>query len=133
MPRNERCDQGKERIEIGGEIDVHVGNDRGITAEPGVTNGPTATLLAKTLGPNAGQLECERAGDVPGAVGAGVVDDGDPRRKREARVEVGAEPADVGLEVALFVVDRNGDIDDRHALIVHPDSCRFRDRPLRKW
>src|SRR6266566_1540705 len=98
-----------------------------------MTNRPAASLLAKTLGPNARQLEGERACDVPGAVGAGVIDDRDPSRKREARVEVGAEPADVGLEVAFFVVDRNGDIDDRHVPIVHQDSCRFRDWSLRKW
>ena len=97
-----------------------------------MTNRPAASLLAKTLGPNARQLEGQRSGDVPGAVGAGVVDDRDPGRKRETRVEVGAEPADVGLEVAFFVVHRNGDIDDRHVLIVHQDSFRFRDRSLRK-
>src|SRR5438105_1782627 len=95
-----------------------------------VSKNQASSLLAKTLGSNPRQLESERAGDVPGAVGAGVVDDRDPRRKREARVEVGAEPADVGLEGAFFVVDRNGDIDDRHVLIVRQDSCRFCDRPV---
>src|SRR6266568_5817346 len=42
----ERCDQREERIEIGGEIDVHVGHDRGVTFEPGMANRPPASLLA---------------------------------------------------------------------------------------
>ena len=98
-----------------------------------MTNRPAASLLAKMLGPNARQLERQGAGDVPGAVGARVIDNREPSRKREACVEVGTEPADIGLEVALFVVHGNRDINDRHALIVHQDSCRFRDPTLRKW
>src|SRR5207245_4658535 len=57
VPRNERGDKGEECIEVGGEIDIHVGHDRRVAPEPGMTNRPAASLLAKMLGANAWQLE----------------------------------------------------------------------------
>ena len=141
MPGDERRDQRQQAIQVGREIDVHIGDDRRATPEPRLSDGPASTLLFKAHGADTVQLERQPLGDHPRRIGARVVHDGDPRLKRKLVVEVSPQPANTPLEVAFLVVDRDRDVkersdyraggDDRqnlrHALMVRPQPCRFRD------
>src|SRR5207302_7302940 len=92
---------------------VHVGDDRRVTLQPGVSYGAASTLVFEARGADTAQLERQPPGDRPGRIGARVIDNGDPRLKRKLVVEVSPQPANTPLEVALLVVNGNRDIDER--------------------
>ena len=78
-PDSSGRDQGEQRVQVGGQVHVHVGQDVGVAGDQ----------IARSARPRPGSVELDRAdaaaaraasagGDVPGAVGAAVVGDRDP-------------------------------------------------------
>jgi hypothetical protein len=113
VPGDERRDQRQQAVEVGGQIDVHVRDDRRVTLQPRVPDGAASAFRCEARGANPGQLKGQPLGDGPGRIGARVVDDGDPRIERKSLAEVLPQPANAPLEVALLVVDRDRDVDER--------------------
>src|SRR5207253_7250720 len=93
---DEWSDQREQGVEVGREVDVHVGDHGGVTRQPGVGQGPAATLLVEVDGPDAGQLGFQPAGYRPGVVGACVVRDRDSGGEGQTRLDVGVEIAHAG-------------------------------------
>ena len=114
MAGDEWCDQREEGREVGGEIDVHVGEDGGVARRPDVVERAPTSLLVEADADDAVELRLERAGDRPGAVGAGVVGDRDPGRERK-RLEVLVQPPDRRLELRLLVEDWDDDLEHRRS------------------
>jgi hypothetical protein len=69
-----------------------------------------ASRPLQARGRDRGELTGQREGLRPGAVGAAVIRDGDPRGEREAVIQVGVEPPDARGQLALFVADGNDDL-----------------------
>ena len=62
--------------------------------------------------PDPGQLAGKLVRDGQGAVGAGVVGDGDPEGVREGPCQIGVQTPDAAGQVGLLVVDGDHDIED---------------------
>ncbi len=108
---DERCHQRQQRGQVGGEVDVHVGQyRRGGTAPYGVQR-PAAPLLAQVHGAYPGQLQCQPVGQHRGPVGTGVVGDGELERVRERAGQVGVYPTHAGLQVGFLVEDRDHQVE----------------------
>jgi len=125
VPGDERRHQRQQRTQVGGEVDVHVGHHRRVAGHPGGAQGATPPLLVEVhrLDPRHGLAQ--PPGDRPGGVGAGVVDDGDPRREGELRGEKGVQAADRPLQRGRLVVDGNDHIQGGGVGGSHgPDSGR---------
>ena len=60
-----------------------------------------------------GSSAARREAIAEGIVGAGVVGDSDPRRKRKLLGQVRVQPMHASSNIALFVVDRDDDVDHR--------------------
>ena len=88
VPRHQGGDQRKKGREVRRQIDVHVGDDASVAGSPDVMQRATATFGREVDGPHVRQLVGQLLGDGPGAVGAGVVGDGDHRRERELVAQV---------------------------------------------
>ena len=111
VPRHERGHEGQQRGEVRAEINVHVGEDRGVARGPHVVQGPAAALGVEVHGAHPGKAALEGAGDVPGAVGAGVVGDGDPEGEGKLRAQIGVQASHARFEFAFLVVDGDHDLD----------------------
>jgi hypothetical protein len=93
--------------------------NRNISAATGVTaSAEEEGLPALAAGLDGGRVKvigpavaAELLGDCPGTVGAAVVCDSDVRRERERLGQVAVQPGDAAAQVALFVLDRNDDLD----------------------
>ncbi len=109
---DQRGDQREERVEIGGEVDVHIGEDRGVGGRPHRPQGPARAPSPPAVRTAPGQLGGERGGHGRGGVGAGVVGDGDAEGVREGPREMAVESDHAAVEVLLLVV--NGDDDVEH-------------------
>ncbi len=120
VARQERRHQRQQRVEPGRQVDVHVGDDGGVAGHPGGPQRPTAALFIQVDGPDTGDSSSQAGGDLPRAVGAGVVGDGDGRVERERRVEEPAQAQDARFELGLFVVDRDDDLDARRPFPARP-------------
>ena len=94
---------------------VGAGDDGRLARQPGLAKGAAATPGVQVQGVRAPQTVGQLAGDGPGPVGAGVVDDRDDRRERKTLVETGPQPPDAGLEIGLLVVDRHHHVHDGRA------------------
>lgn len=113
MPRDQRGDEREQGGEVGGQVDVAVGENPGVRGSPYGAQGPTPALLRHPARRHRRQLAGEPGRDEWGGVGAGVVGDGDPERVRKMVEKVGVQPADGALEVALLVVDGDDDVEHR--------------------
>jgi hypothetical protein len=110
---DQRGDQRQQRGQVGGQVDVHVDQHRGRRGQPRGAQRPAAAGSGEHQHLDAGQLGGHPPGHRDGAVGAGVLRDGDPERIRELGGQVGVQPAQAGLEVGLLVVHGDDDVDDR--------------------
>ena len=110
---DQRGDQRQQRVEVGREVDVHVGQDIGVGARatPATARGRDPSARA---GPMRTWGSCRdmRRAITGGVVGAGVVRDGDAVGVREVVAQVLVEAADGGLELRLLVVDGDDDVED---------------------
>jgi len=111
VARQQGCDQRQQRLQAGGQVDVHVGDHVGVAGAPDLAHGPAPALLGDVDGPDVREPLGQPLGQQPGGVGAGVVGDGDPEREREVGRQVAVEAHDAGLQYPLLVVDRNDDLD----------------------
>jgi hypothetical protein len=116
VPAHERRDQGEQPGEVGREVDVHVGEDAGVARLPHLPERPAAALALEPHRADPRELLLEPTGERPGAVGAGVVGDRDPRGEREGGLEERVQAADARLEVDLLVVHGDDDVDDGPAV-----------------
>ena len=74
----ERVDEGWKVLEVGGEVDVHVGADVGVRGEPGGAEGEASAFDGDVEGNDfSGVGGFEFLGDGEGSVGGGVVGDDD--------------------------------------------------------
>ena len=62
MPAHQRRDQGQEPREVGGQVDVHVGEDGGVAVPPGRAERPPAALLLEAHRAHPGQLAAPASG-----------------------------------------------------------------------
>ena len=110
---DQRRHQRQQRIEVGGHVDVHVGEDLGIRSQPDRVQRPATTLLLEPyvadLWPTAGQVGRDRRS----AVCAGVVCDRDSEPIGEEPAQVPVQPLHGRRQVGLFVVDRDGHVQHR--------------------
>jgi hypothetical protein len=73
---------------------------------------PPAALLVEVEGRDARDVLRQPLRHCPGAVGAGVVGDGDTEAERRLALEVLVQAEHVAAEVRLFVVHGEDDVDD---------------------
>ena len=116
---HQRRDQRQEGVQVGGQVDVHVGDDVGGAGAPDVPQRPPTPLAVQVDGLDLGDLQPKPLGDRPGAVGARVVRDGDHEAVREPLAEVGVQPPHRGRQDALLVEHGDGDFDEGIAGCVH--------------
>ena len=107
----QRRNEGEQRVEVGGEVDVHVRDDECSTRRPRGPQRAAPSLLGQVDRVDAVEGVGEARRDRPAAVGAGVVGDGDHPAEVEALREIGVEVAYRPLQVALLVVDGEHDVD----------------------
>ena len=116
VARHQGRDQREQGVEVGGEVDVHVGERRSRrwrvhTACSARPRPFSSRWTASHLRELAGRA---RRAIAEGAVGAGVVGDGDPEAEREApRSGSRAGGARSAARSRLLVVDGDHDVDDR--------------------
>ena len=96
VSRQQRGHQRQQRVQVGGQVHVHVGQDLGVAGRPDRAQRPAAPGLFHMNGGDAGQFPAQRRRDRPGPVGAAVIGNSDPRGERELLAQVGAEPPDAG-------------------------------------
>jgi hypothetical protein len=113
VARQQRRHEGEEGAEVGGQVDVHVGDDGGVAGAPGGPQGAPAALLLQAAGGDAGERVGQLAGHRAGGVGGGVVDHGDAPGEGEALVEVAVQAADAGRQHVGLVVHGHHDVDER--------------------
>ncbi len=113
MAGYQRRDQRQQGVEVGGQIDVHIGQHRRLGVPPHGAQRPAAPLLLQPYGGDLVDRLVEPGGDLRGAVGARVVGDGDAEAVGEGPGEVVVKPPDTGFEVGLLVVDGDDDVEDR--------------------
>jgi hypothetical protein len=111
VPGEQGREQREQRVQVGGQVDVHVGVHVGVAGRPDGAQRPAAARPLDLDGPDRRQLGLQRHGLRPGAVGAAVVRDGDPRGDRELIPKVSVQPPDAGRQVVVLVADRNDDFD----------------------
>ena len=90
----------QQRVEIGGEVDVHVRDHGAGALAHAVTQCATPTLLVEMEKLDIGELPAELGGDCGGAVRRRVVGDGDQPRERKSLGEVRPEPPDADARSA---------------------------------
>ena len=105
--RHER-QQGRQR---GGEIDVHVGDDRCLARRPRRPECVAPSLAGQMHGRNAADGRSQVAGHLVGVVRAGVVHHGDEGAERERFVEERAQGGNALRQLCRLVVDRDDDLD----------------------
>ena len=93
VPGDQRRHQRQQRGQVGGQVDVQVRHDGGVRGGPGRPQRPAAALGVQVQDVHAVQLGREPSGHRQGAVGAGVVGDGDPEAVRQPPAQVGVQPA----------------------------------------
>ena len=122
MARHEGRDEREERVEIGRQVDVHVGENGRSARRPRGAQRPPAALGVEMQRLHLIEFVGEPARDAPRVVGACVVGDGDEPAEREASGEIFVEPAHRRLEVGFLVVDGQHDLDDGAASVVSPGT-----------
>ncbi len=110
VPGQQRRHQRKQGVQVGRQVNVHVGEDVRHTDGPDGPQRPAAARLLQVDGADLDELTAQGLGDRPGPVGAAVVGDGDPGGERESLAQVGAEPPDAGREIPLLVAYRHDDL-----------------------
>ena len=109
---DQRRDQRQQRVEVGGQVDVHVDEHVRVGVGPHLLQRPAAALLGEVDDADVVVGVGEPPGQHGGAVGAGVVGDGDAVAPRQ-RGELLADPEHRRLEVGLLVVDRDHHVERR--------------------
>ena len=112
---DQRCDQRQQRVEVGGEVDVHVDQHVAVRPTPGLLQRAPPPLLGQVLDTHLGVLVAQASGDHRGPVGRRVVGDRDPEGPRQP-FECLEDPAYRGGELLLLVVDGDHDVEDRSSL-----------------
>ena len=120
VPGDQRRDQRQQRGQVGGQVDVHVGEDVGVAGRPDLRSARPRPFCARCTASDLGDPGGQAAGDRPGRVGARVVGDGDPERVGEVRAQVRVEAQDAALEVVLLVVDRGSRRSMAAAVVARP-------------
>ena len=110
MTGDQRGDQRQQRVEVRRQIDVHVGEHRGVRRGPGRLQRPAAALLRQMTCPDIVEFEGELVGNAGGAVGRGVVRNGDPKGQRNTRREVVVQSNDRPAQFSFLVVHGDDDV-----------------------
>ena len=113
VPGQQRRDQRQQRVQVSGQVHVHIGVDVGVAAGPDRAQRPAPPGPLDTDRAHQRELGRQLQGLGPGAVGASVVGDRDAGRERKAVIQEGAQPPDGRAEVAFLVADRDHDLDLR--------------------
>ena len=114
VARDQRCHQREQRGEIGGQVDVHVGQHLGVGVIPHRVQGAAATLLLQSAHPHLVELVGQPRRDRRRGIDTGVVGDGDPERERKLLGQVPVQPAHRIGKGRLLVVDRHHNVEHRH-------------------
>ena len=122
VARDERGHQRQEGVEPGRQVDVEIGDHRGVAGRPRGPQRPTPPLLVEVDGAHPREGVGQRHGLVPGAIGAGVVGDGDAGGQGELPVHEVVQGPDTRLDLRDLVVDGNDDVDV--GVLVHHESGR---------
>jgi hypothetical protein len=102
----ETSDQREQAVEVGGQVDVHVRQDRSVGGGPDGVHRAPAALLLQVDDVHARQVVDELVRHLERAVGAGVVGDRDPEGVGERPGQVRVQPAHAAGQVGLLVVHR---------------------------
>src|SRR5262249_49709713 len=117
----------EQRVQVGGQIDIHVGEHLAGTNQPDRPQRPATTKLlqpddADTVEPNS-----QAADNNPDGVGTAVVGDGNMPNKRETAGQIAVQPANTESQIDLLILDQNDDIhltDARRSAQVGRCCCR---------
>ena len=109
MPRDQRGDQRQQRVQVGGQVHVHVGDHVGARGQPHRGQRTATALLLQPDVPDAGQLAAQPGCHQRGGIGAGVVGDGDQELVGKAALQMCVQPSHAGRQICFLVEDR-----DRH-------------------
>jgi hypothetical protein len=112
VPGDQRRHQRQQRGQVGGQVDVHIGEHRRGGGRPRRPQRPAAALLLQVDDRDLRQLPLEGPGEVEGGVGAGVVGDRDAEGVGEGGGQVGVQAAHAPLQVGLLVVDGDRQVED---------------------
>lgn len=113
VTRDQRRHQRQQRVEVGGEVHVHVGEDRRLGSGPHRPQGPAPALLLQSEVGDLGDLLLQPCRHQRGGVRRRVVRDRDAEGVRERALEVVMQSQHTRLEVLLLVVDRDYHVQDR--------------------
>ena len=111
VPGQQRRDQRQQRLQVGGQVHVHIGIDVGVAAGPDRAQRPAPARPLDADRLHQRGLGRQRQSLGPGAVGASVFGDRDAGRERKAVLQESAQPPDRRFDVAFLVADRNHDLD----------------------
>jgi hypothetical protein len=119
VPGEQRRDQWQQGVQVGGQVDVHVGEHLGGAGGPDLFQRAAAPGLLEPDHPDPGQVGGEQGADLICRVRTSVVRDADLGRKRECGVEELPQPSDVRSEVVFLVLDGYDDLDPRMTWNLH--------------
>jgi hypothetical protein len=137
VARHQRRHQRPEGVEVRGQVDVHVGQDRRVRGEPDLLERSPTTLLRHPDNGDPRQLLGEGSCVGSRRVRAGVVGHRHPEGVREGVDQVGVQPTHARRHRVLLVVDRDDDVEDRggHGVLLRwsASSPRCRSRRRCRW
>ena len=111
-PEMQRRDQRQHRGQIRGQVDVAVGQHACVAVRPGPPQGAAATLVRHPQPGDVVEVAVQLAHHLPGAVGAGIVGNGDPERAGQRPAQMLVQPAHARAHGPDLVVDGNDDVED---------------------
>lgn len=113
MPRSGQAGapSGKQRVQVGGQVDIHAGEDLGLAAGPHFGERTPRPGCSIRTSRTPGQARSHRGADLAGAVGAAVVGHGDERPERELPDEASVQRLHGARRIVLLSVHRHDDLD----------------------
>ena len=110
---HQRCDEGKQRVEAGRQVDIHVRDHRSVARHPRSAQCQTSPFSIEVNDADPRQLGRQSFGHRERGVTRRVVRDGHPPGEGKSGREIHVQPADARLEHLRLVVDRNHHLDRR--------------------
>ncbi len=110
MAGNQGSEQGRQCGQIGGQVNVHIGQHRRRGLKPHLAQGVAPALFGEVDHLYFAQFPRHAFGGPQSAVCAGVVRHSDPERVREGAAQVAVQPPEALFQIPLFVVDRDSHI-----------------------
>jgi hypothetical protein len=113
MPVDQRCHQGQQGVQAGGQVHIHVDDDVGGAGLPAFPEREAPALTVEVADLDTVEFLRQRPGNAEGAIGTGVVDDDDLPGERELFGQKPVQHPDTSGQCPLLVVHRDHDVHGR--------------------